>query len=157
MMDINATLLGQMITFAVFVWFTMKFIWPSIIKAMREREKKIADGLLAAERGQHELDLAQHKAAEQLRDAKIQAAEILEQASKRASHLIEEAKERAREEGEHLLSIARGDIEQEVQVARQQLRSEVAKLAVAGAEKILMRSVDAAAQRELVEQLIAEI
>jgi F-type H+-transporting ATPase subunit b len=157
MMEINATLLGQMITFAVFVWFTMKFIWPPIIKAMREREKKIADGLQAAERGQHELELAHHKAAEQLRDAKIQAAELLEQANKRASHIIEQAKERARDEGERLLVIARSDIEQEVHVARQQLRNEIAKLAVAGAEKILMRSVDAATQRELVARLITEI
>jgi F-type H+-transporting ATPase subunit b len=156
-MEINITLLGQMITFAVFVWFTMKFIWPPIIKAMRDREQKIADGLHAAERGQHELEIAQHKATEQLRDAKIQAAEILDAANKRANQLVEESKERAREEGARLLTIARNDIEQEMQAARMQLRGEVAKLAVAGAEKILRKSVDAATQHELVNSLITEI
>jgi len=157
MMEINATLPGQMITFAVFVWFTMKFIWPPITKAMRERAQKIADGLQAAERGQHELELAHHKAAERLRDAKIQAAEILEHANKRASHIVEEAKERARSEGERLLIIARGDIEQELQTARQQLRGEVAELVIAGAEKILKHGVDATTQRDMLEKLITEI
>lgn len=156
-MDINATLLGQFITFAVFVWFTMKYIWPPIMKAMQEREKKIADGLAASERGQHELELAQHKATEQMRDAKIHAAEILEQANKRANHIVEEAKERARAEGERLLTIARSDIEQEMQTARQELRNEIAVLAIASAEKILARSVDAATQRDLVDKLITEI
>jgi F-type H+-transporting ATPase subunit b len=156
-MEINATLLGQMITFAVFVWFTMKYIWPPIIKAMREREKQIADGLAAAERGQHELELAQHKATDQLRDAKIHAAEILDQANKRASQIIEEAKERAREEGERLLVIARGDVQQEMQIARQQLHKEVAQLAIASAEKILDHSIDTATQRDLIAKLIEEI
>lgn len=156
-MQINATLLGQMITFAVFVWFTMKYVWPPIIKAMQEREKKIADGLEAAERGHHELELAQHKATEQLRDAKIHAAEIIEHANKRANQMVEEAKERAREEGERLITLARGDIEQEIQGARQQLRSEIANLAIASAEKILARSIDAGTQHELVAKLITEI
>lgn len=157
MMEINATLLGQLLTFAVFVWFTMKYIWPPIMKAMQEREQKIADGLLAAERGHHELELAQHKAAEQLRDAKIHAAEILEQANKRATHIVEEAKARAREEGERLLAIANNDIEQEMQSAREELRHEVTKLVISGAEKILVRSMDTTTQHELVERLIAEI
>ncbi len=156
-MEINATLFGQMITFAVFVWFTMKYIWPPIIKAMQDREKRIADGLAAGERGQHELELAQHKALDQLRDAKIHAAEILDQANKRANHIVEEAKERAREEGERLLTIARSDIEQELETARQQLRSEVANLAIESAEKILARSVDANVQHDLVAKLITEI
>lgn len=157
MMEINATLLGQMITFAIFVWFTMKYIWPHIIKAMQEREKRIADGLAAAERGQHELELAQHKATDQMRDAKIHAAEILEQANKRANQIIEEAKERAREEGERLLAMAQGDIAQEMQMAKEKLRKEVATLAIASAEKILERSVDARVQSELVDKLITEI
>lgn len=156
-MEINATLIGQMITFAVFVWFTMKYIWPHIIKAMQEREKRIADGLAAAERGQHELELAQHKASDQMRDAKIHAAEILEQANKRANQIIEEAKERAREEGERLLAMAHSDIEQEMQLAREKLRNEVASLAIASAEKILERSVDPRVQSELVGKLITEI
>ncbi len=157
MMDINATLLGQFITFAFLVWFTMRYVWPPIMKAMQDREKQIADGLAAAERAHHELELAQHKAAEKLRDAKIHAAEILEQANKRANQLIEESKGRAREEGERLLEIARNDIEQGIQAAKQQLRAEIATLAIAGAEKILARSVDAAAQHDLVKKLIAEI
>jgi F-type H+-transporting ATPase subunit b len=156
-MDINATLLGQLITFAVFVWFTMKYVWPPITKAMQEREKKIADGLNAAERGHRELELAQHKATEQLRDAKNHAAEILDQAHKRANQIVEEAKERAREEGERLLTIARGDIEQEMQSARQQLRNEVAKLVITGAEKILAQQIDSKLQHALVEKLIAEV
>lgn len=156
-MDINATLLGQLITFTIFVWFTMKYVWPPIIKAMQEREKRIADGLAAAERGKHDLELAQHKISEQLRDTKIHAAEILDQANKRAGQIIEEAKQRAREEGERLLAIAHSDIEQEMQAARQKLRGEVAKLAIAGAEKILTHSIDSATQQDLVKQLITEI
>jgi len=156
-MEINATLLGQMITFAVFIWFTMKFIWPHILKAMQEREQRIADGLNAAERGHHELELAQHKASEQLRDAKIHAAEILEQASKRANQIVEEAKERAREEGERILTIARSDIDQEMQTARQKLMTEIADLAIASTEKILGRTIDAGVQHDLVDKLITEI
>jgi F-type H+-transporting ATPase subunit b len=156
-MNLNATLLGQFITFAIFVWFTMKYIWPHLINAIEERQKKIADGLAAAEKGKHELELAHHKAAEHLRDAKIKAAEILEQANKRASHLIEESKERAREEGDRLLQIAKGDIEQEVQAAKLKLRNEIATLAIAGAEKILMHNIDAQAQNHLFEKLIEEI
>lgn len=156
-MEINATLIGQMITFIFFVVFTMKFVWPPIMKAMQEREQKIADGLAAGDRGRHELELSQKKAAQQLRDAKIQAAEILEQANKRANQFVEEAKDRAREESERILTVARADIEQEKQVARQQLRKETAKLAIASAEKILSRSVDSAVQKDLIDKLIAEI
>ncbi len=156
-MEINITLLGQLITFAILVGVTMKYVWPLIIKIMQEREQRIADGLAAGERGQHELELAQHKAAEKLRDAKIHAAEILDQANKRANQMVEEAKERAREEGERLLTIARADIDQEVQTARQKLRHEVAALAVNGAEKILGRSIDSGVQHDLVSKMLAEI
>lgn len=156
-MEINVTLIGQLITFALFVWFTMKFVWPPIIKALQEREQRIAEGLLAAERGHNELELAQNKAAEQLRDAKIHAAEILDQANKRGNQIIEEAKERAREEGERLLTVARSDIEQEVQSARQKLLREVADLAIASTEKILGRTIDAGVQKDLVKKLITEI
>lgn len=156
-MEINFTLIGQLITFVLFVWATMAWVWPPILKVMQEREKRIADGLAAGERGQHELELAHHKAAEQLRDAKIHAAEILDQANKRANQIVEEAKERAREEGERLLAIARTDIEQEMQTARQKLRHEVATLAVSGAEKILGRSIDGNIQHDLVNTMLAEI
>ncbi len=156
-MEINITLLGQLITFAILVWVTMKYVWPQITKVMQEREQRIADGLAAGERGQHELELAQHKGAEQLRDAKIQAAELLDQANKRANQMIEEAKERAREEGERLLVMARADIEQEVQTARQKLRQDVATLAIASAEKILSRTIDSTIQHDLVEKMLTEI
>lgn len=156
-MEINFTLIGQFITFVLFVWATMAWVWPHILKVMHEREKRIADGLAAGERGQHELELAQHKVTEQLRDAKIHAAEILDQANKRASQIIEEAKERAREEGERILAMARMDIEQEVQTARQELRHEVASLAVNSAEKILGRSIDGNVQHDLVNKMLAEI
>src|SRR4051812_4076656 len=106
-MDINATLLGQFLTFAVLVWVTMRYIWPPIIKAIHDRQVRIADGLASAERGVHELELAQHKAVEILRDAKIQAANILEQANKRAGRIIDESKDRSRAEGERLIEIAK--------------------------------------------------
>lgn len=156
-MEINITILGQFITFAILVWVTMKYVWPPITKIMQERERRIADGLAAGERGQHELELAQRKIDEQMRDAKMHAAEILDQANKRANQIIEEAKERAREEGQHLLQMARADIEQEVQTARQKLRHEVAHLAVVSAEKVLTRSIDSKVQHDLVEKMLAEI
>lgn len=156
-MDLNATLIGQMITFAVLVIFTMKYVWPPITKALRERQQTIADGLAAAERGKHELELAHHKAAEQLRDAKLQAAKIVEQADKRAALIVEEAKEKARHEGERLLQVARTDIEQEKQRMKEDLMAQVAGIALSGAEKILGRKIDAAANGEMVDRLIAEV
>lgn len=156
-MEINATLLGQFITFALLVWITMKYIWPPVTKAMEDRRAKIAEGLAAAERGLYELEVAQHKAAEYLRDAKIQAADILEQANKRAGRIIDEAKERAREEGNRLIAIAQAEIEQEVQTAKQELRKQLATVAINGAEKILQRHIDTASDHDLLQQLIAEI
>lgn len=156
-MEINATLLGQFITFGLLVWITMKYIWPHITKAMADRQAKIAEGLAAAERGVYELEISQHKAAEFVRDAKIQAADILEQANKRAGRIIDEAKERAREEGNRLLAIAQNDIEQELQTAKQELRKQLASIAVSGAEKILQRHIDTAADHDLLQQLITEI
>lgn len=156
-MDLNLTLLGQMITFAILVWFTMKYIWPPITQAMQARQQKIADGLAAAERGVHELELAQHKAADRLRDAKIQAAEIIDKANKRATQLIEEAKQQARSEGKRLLAIAQSEIEQEMQQAKQTLREQLAGVVVAGVEKVLERSVDVSANNEIFEKLADEI
>ena len=156
-MDINATLLGQFITFAVLVWFTMKYVWPPIIKAIHDRQVRIAEGLAAAERGQHELELAQHKSLELQRDAKIQAADILDQANKRAARIIDEAKSRARVEGERLLEISKLEIEQEVLNAKQQLREQIAQIAVAGAEKILQKHIDVSTDEHLLQQLVAEI
>lgn len=156
-MDINATLIGQFITFIILVWFTMKYVWPPITKAMQEREQRIADGLAAAERGKHELELAQHRATDQLREVKIQSAEIIEQANKRASQIVETAKDRAREEGERLLTMARADIQQELHMAKQQLRDDLARLVLASTEKLLEHSVNDEVQHNLVNKLIAEI
>jgi F-type H+-transporting ATPase subunit b len=156
-MDINATLLGQFLTFAVLVWVTMKYIWPPITKALHERQVRIADGLAAAERGVHELELAQHKAGEILRDAKIQAAAILEQANKRAARILDESKERSRTEGERLIDIAKMEIAQEVLEAKQLLKEKIAVIAVQGAEKILQQHIDAVRDEHLLNQLVAEI
>jgi F-type H+-transporting ATPase subunit b len=155
--EINITLLGQLITFSVFVWFTMKFVWPPILKVMKEREQRIADGLAAAERGQQALELAQLKADEHLKEAKQQAAEIIEQANKRANQMSEESKQQIRIENERLLAIARADIQQEWQTAQQKLRAEVANLVMTTTEKILAQSLDSVAQHALVKQSLEEI
>ncbi len=156
-MEINITLLGQLITFSVFVWFTMKFVWPPILKVMKEREQRIADGLAAAERGQQALELARLKADEYLQEAKQQAAEIIEQANKRANQLSEDSKQQIRTENERLLAIARADIQQEWQAAQQKLRTEVANLVITATEKILAQSLDSVAQHALVKQSLEEI
>jgi F-type H+-transporting ATPase subunit b len=156
-MDLNATLLGQMITFAIFVWFTMRYVWPPIVKTMEERKQHIADGLAAGERGKHELELAHHKAVETMRDAKIQAATIIEEAHKRASNIVEVAKDEARVEGERLLSLSKNEAAKEFQKAREELKNQIATIAMIGAEKILGRSIDAEANSELLDKLITEI
>lgn len=156
-MNINATLIGQSITFAVFVWFCMRYIWPPIVNALEARRQKIADGLAAAERGRHEQELAAKRAAETLHNAKIKAAEIIGQAEKRAAQIIDEAKVAAKAEGDRLLAAARAEIEQEMHRAREQLRAQVAALVVAGAEKVLRREIDAKAHAELLEAIIKEI
>lgn len=156
-MNINATLLGQMITFALFVAFTMRFIWPPLMKALEARRQKIADGLAAAERGVHELELARHKAAEHLREAKIQAVAILEQANKRSNQIIEAAKEQARHEKARLLAVAKEEITNEAKQAQDYLRTKIAGLAIAGAEKILDRSINETVNDQLLNQLLTEI
>jgi len=155
--NINATLIGQIITFAIFVWFCMKFVWPHLLSAMQEREKKIADGLDAANRAERDLELAQEKAASQLRESKEKAAEIIEQANKRANQIIDEAKEAARTEGARLVAAAQAEVEQEANRAKEDLRKQVSELAVAGAAKILGKSVDAAAHSELLNKLADEL
>lgn len=157
MMELNITLFGQMITFAIFVWFTMRYVWPPMMKALEERKQKIADGLAAAERGKHELELAQHKSVEILREAKTQASHIVEEAHKRANQVVEEAKTRAREEAERLIAMGKAEIAREVQKAKQSLKSQVALLAIAGAEKILAHNIDKAANSEILDKLITEI
>ena len=156
-MNMNMTLVGQSISFALFVWFCMKYIWPFITTAMRERQKKIAEGLDSASRAQRDLELAQEKATQLLREAKDQSAQILEQTNKRASLLIEEAKEQARAEGVRLVEAAKAEITQEINRAKDDLRSQMSELIIQGAEQVLESSVDAKAHSELVGKLAAQL
>jgi F-type H+-transporting ATPase subunit b len=156
-MNINLTLIGQLLSFVVFVWFTMKFVWTPIMGALEERRKQIADGLAAGERGQHEQELAKERVKEVLRDAKAQAADIVAQAQKRAAEIVDEAKGTARTEGERLLNAAQAEIEQETNRAREQLRERVAELAVLGAERILKKEINAEAHQDIVNDLAKEI
>lgn len=156
-MNFNATLIGQSIAFIVFVLFTMKFVWPLILKQMQDREAKIADGLAAAEQGQQELAEAEEKKAELLQEGKQEASDIINQAQRRGDELIEEAKSNARTEGERLLAAARGEIDQERTQAREKLKQDVSLLALAGAEQILMREVDRNAHNEILDKISAEL
>lgn len=156
-MEINLTLVVQILVFAAFVWFTMKFVWPPLMKAMEERQEKIASGLAAAERGRKELELAQHRAKDEMKQAKVDASDVIEKANRRASQIIEEAKDEARQEARQLTKLAQEQISQEVSRAKEVLRKQVASLAVAGAEKILMREIDEQANQSLLNNLIEEI
>ncbi len=156
-MDINATILGQSLAFVLFVWFCMKFVWPPLMAAIEKRQKEIADGLSSADRAKKDLDLAQNKAMEQIKEAKQQAAEIIEQANKRRAQIIDEANQDAMGERDNILTQARAEIEAERNRAKEELRKHVALLAVAGAEKILERQIDKAANSDLVDKLIAEL
>jgi len=150
--SINATLIGQMITFALLVWFTMKFVWPPLMQAMEERQKKIADGLAAADKGKHEMDLAEKRATALLREAKDQAAEIVSLAQKRASEVVEESKHTAKQEGDRMIVAAKAEIDRELQSTREGLRQQVATLAVTAAEQILQREVDQNKHREILDE-----
>ena len=156
-MNINLTLFGQMVTFAFFVWFCMKYVWPMIIEAMEERQKKIADGLDAADRAMRDLEDAQDNVDQQMREAKVQAADIIDQANKRAGQIVDEAKEQATLEGDRLKAAAAAEIEQEINRAKEELRGVVAGLAIAGAEKVLEASIDSAANRALVDEFSARL
>ena len=156
-MNINATLLGQTIMFIMFVWFCMKFVWPPIMQALTQRQKQIADGLAAGERGKHELELASRRGSELLHESKQKAAEIVAQADKRAVQIVEESKSAAKAEGDRLLAAAKAEIDQEVFRAKEMLRQQVADLAVAGAEKILRREIDAKAHAELLASIKNEL
>jgi F-type H+-transporting ATPase subunit b len=156
-MNFNATLIGQSITFIVFVWFCMKYVWPPLMAALEERKAKIADGLAAAERGQKDLELAQSKVSDNLKDAKVQAQEIINQAQKRANEMVDEAKGIAREEAEKIKNAATADIDQQINSAREQLRKEVSSIALSGAERILKREVNAEAHGEVLDDMMAQI
>jgi F-type H+-transporting ATPase subunit b len=156
-MNINLTLFGQMVSFAVFVWFTMKFVWPPIVKALEDRKARIAEGLAAAERGHHEQELAVKHAAERLREAKGHAADIVGMAQKRAAEIVDEAKTDARAEGERILVAARAEIEQETNRVKEQLREQVAQLALAAAERILKKEIDASAHKDILDHVAKQI
>ncbi|MEQ8797792.1 MAG: F0F1 ATP synthase subunit B [Salinisphaeraceae bacterium] len=156
-MSINATLLGQMIVFGIFVWFTMKYIWPPLMDAMRERQKRISDGLAAAERGARELEEATDKAEATLKEAREQAQEVLSNAQKQANENVERSRDEARAEGERLKQAARDEIDQAVAHAKEELRREVGSLAVVGAERILKREIDAKAHNDIIDDLVAGI
>lgn len=154
-MNINLTLIGQSITFLFFWWFCQAFVWKFIRRAMTEREKRIADGLEAADRAGRDLELAQEKAAQQLRHAKEEAAGIVEAANKRAAQIVEEAKDKAREEAVRIQTAAEAEVALEMNRAKETLRKQVAVLALAGAEKVLEASIDENAHRALVDKLAA--
>ena len=156
-MNINLTLIGQLVSFVVFVWFTMKFVWAPIMAALEARKKEIADGLAAAERGQHEQELAKERAKEKLHDAKQQAAEIVNQAHKRANEIIEEAKNDAKAEGDRMLTAAQTEIEQEINRSREVLREKVAVLVVSGAEKILQKEINADVHKDVIDNVSGQI
>jgi len=150
-MNINFTLIAQAIVFAAFIWFTVKFVWPPMLRAIEARQKQIADGLAAAEQGKKSLEVSAKQAEQAIQEARGRAAEIVAQAEKRGSQVIEEAKSAAKAEGDREKAAAKADIQQEAQRAREQLREQVAALAVAGAEKILRREVDAKAHADLLD------
>ena len=156
-MNINATILGQAIAFVLFVWFCMKYVWPPIISAIEKRQKEIADGLASAERAKKDLDLAQANVTDQLAQAKTDAQVIIEQANKRKAQIVDEAKVEAEQERSKILAQAQAEIDAERKRAREELRKQVAMLAIAGAEKIIERSVDEAANSDIVDKLVAEL
>jgi len=150
-MNINVTLVAQAVVFAAFIWFTAKFVWPYMLRAIETRQKTIADGLAAAEQGRKSLEVSTRQADEEIRRARERAAEIVSQAEKRVSQMVEAAKTTAKDEGNREKAAAKAEIAQEVSRAREQLRDQVAMLAVAGAEKILRREVDAKAHAALLD------
>ena len=156
-MNINLTLFAQAATFAVFIWFTAKFVWPYLARAVENRQRHIAEGLAAAERGKQDLEQAAVRTADMLREARQQAQEILAQAERRGAQIVEEAKIAAGEEGSRLIAGAKAEIEQEVSRARETLRAQVAHLAVAGAEKILRREVDAKVHADLLASVESQL
>lgn len=150
-MNFNLTLITQALVFAAFIWFTVRFVWPPLLRAIEARQKQIADGLAAAEQGKKSLESSSRQAELAITEARSRAAEIIAQAEKRGSQVLEEAKAAAKAEGDREKAAAKADIQQEAQRAREQLREQVAALAVAGAEKILRREVDARAHAELLD------
>lgn len=156
-MNFNATFIGQIVVFAIFVILCAKFVWPPIMAAMQERQKKIAEGLDAASKADKALELAQNDAAAKIREAKEQVAEILDQANRRAAAIVDEAKAEAEAEAKRIVAAAQSDVDKERNLAREELRAKVAELTLAGAEKILQSEVDQNKHSELLDKLAAEL
>ncbi len=156
-MNFNATLIGQSVSFIIFVLFVMKFVWPLLLNQMKEREARIADGLAAAEEGQKELAQAQQKSIDEVNKGKEKAAGIISSAQKRGDEIVEEAKEAAKRESDRIKEQALSEIEQEKEKARQDLRDQVATLAITGAEQILMREVDQNAHNEVLAKISQQL
>jgi len=155
--NLNATLFAQLVVFFILAWFTMKFVWPPMMKALDERAKKIADGLAAAERGKAALADASARVEQELAKSRTETQQLLGEAEKRASQIIEEAKQQAEAERKRILAQAQAEAEQEAQRAREQLRAQVADLVVKGAEQILRKEINAQAHSDLLGQLKAQL
>jgi len=156
-MDINMTLFGQTFAMIVFVWFTMKFVWPLIDVAITERQEKIAEGLAAAERGSQDMELAKEKASELLREAKQQASEIVDQANKRHAEVVDSAKGDAKVEADKIIASAMAELDQELNRAKDELRTKLSSLAVSGAEQILERSIGDKDHQDMLAKLAEQI
>ena len=156
-MNINLTLIAQAVSFAILIWFTVKFVWPPLLTAIETRQKEIADGLAAGERGRDELEQAAKRSTDVVNEARQRASEIIAQAEKRAATLIEEAKGSAKVEGDRIVASAKAEVEQEVNRAKEGLRSQVATLAIAGAEKILRKEIDAKAHEDILNAIAKEL
>jgi F-type H+-transporting ATPase subunit b len=155
--NVTATLIGQVLVFALLIWFIKTVLWGPMVRMMEARKKRIADGLAAAERGQKEQEEAERRVKQQLDEAKQRASEIIGQAQRRANEIVEEAKTDAREEGERIKSAAQSDIDQEINRAREGLRKQVASIAIAGAEQILKREIDGKAHSAVLNDLAAQL
>lgn len=156
-MDINLTLIAQALTFAAFIWFTVTFVWPPLLRVMEERQTRIADGLAAADRGARSLEEARGRIDAMVEEARAQARGILDQAQARANSIIEEARTNAEQERDRILQAARAEVDQQINKARDELRGQVAAIAVAGAEKILAREIDARTHQDLLNRLAGQI
>lgn len=156
-MNFNLTLLGQAISLAIFVWICMRYIWPPVINALAERQKRIADGLAAAEEGQQKLDQAETRFQQLVEEGKKQAATIIAQAQKRSDEIVDEAKSTAKVEHDRIVEAGRAEIDQERELARQELKEKVAALALAGAEQVLMREVDRQKHNEVLARVSADL
>ena len=156
-MNINFTLIAQAITFAIFIWFTVKFVWPPLLNAIEKRQKEIADGLAAANEGKMSLEVASKKNAEALEQTKQKGSEILGQAEKRAAQIIDDAKVTANTEAERIKSSSKSEIEQEINRPKEDLRGQISNLAIAGAEKILEKEIDQKAHADMLTKLAKDL